>query len=115
MKNTLEPNPITCCNVCGVDSRCTITHSRIAPVSYNLCDKCSSKNAENLDVICIWLILDGLASANDRFFSKLCSFQNGDYIDWPEIKIYFENNKDRIIESLKSDDSEYLEEIKDID
>lgn len=80
------------CDVCGLNNFEEILSSRMAPVSMGLCAECIKRGAEVLGVVNFWVFTYGGPKSAPDFASQLVSFDDGKYLDWPEIeKLYLEN------------------------
>ena len=85
------------CDVCGCPvEELELVSSGIGPVTYNACNECLLKGAENINIICIWLLLDGENDEYASFCGGLISFLDGNYVGWEKIKMYFEFNRSKM-------------------
>ena len=88
----------TNCYVCDVNTSVDTRSSGIAPISGGVCAKCLEKNAENLDVIHLWIAeRGGLSNASDHGI-QLTSYFQGDYIGWNKISEIYAQNEEAILE-----------------
>ena len=77
------------CAVCGLAPG-DVCDSTLGPTSYAFCQTCLGKRAEAIGVVCLWIHLQGgptNVEKNDAGggFREIKSYDDGRYIDWPEI------------------------------
>ena len=93
------PSDVTC-NVCGSTSQLCTVSSGVAPVSYQLCLRCTEVRAEALSVVGVWIASYGTLEHVPDHSKNLVTFLDGKYIGWPEIQAHFIQNEESIRESM---------------
>lgn len=91
------------CDVCGRDRQLSLVSSRIAPFTYEICDKCAEKGAESIEIISVWLATYGGADAAPDFCKKLVSWIDGGYRGWKIIRDYYNSNEQQILASFNEE------------
>jgi hypothetical protein len=91
------------CDVCSRGIVVKVVSSGIAPVSGGVCKQCFSQGTENINVVFTWVCLNGGLEAVPDFSLQITSYDQGKYIDWPQIAELYRENKTEIEVRVRSE------------
>ena len=95
---------VSYCDVCGKAAvSIEAVSSGIAPVSYGACCECIKLGAENIGVVSVWLASYGGPNTAPEFSRNLVCAIDGEYKEWPQIREYYNQNEEQILDSLNEE------------
>ena len=68
------------CDVCGSTKNVDLCSSGLGPVSYSRCEKCQSRGAEAIGVVCYWLFTYGGPGSAPNHFDLVVSHLGETYV-----------------------------------
>lgn len=91
------------CQICGKDDSLQVISSGCAPVTYLACSECIERQAENIDVLMVWLSQSPTELVRQHV-PKLTSYVEGSYVDGHRILKIFEKMSQHSVDHDLDDD-----------